>query len=440
MTALRSALEEKVVATIGEGGDEICDLVASLVACDTTARGDRDAPREEEKLQGILKARLEAIGAETDLWEPPNTGKGNRHVPDDLGFEGRPQLAGWVRGRGGSGARSLLLNGHIDAVDVQPREKWSTDPFTVVECDDRLYGRGVNDMKGGIAAYLFALETMRRLDVRLAGDVCFCTVTDEEGSGAGGFAAVARGVRCAAGLIGEPTGLNAWIACRGSLTPHITVEGRAGHAEMTQPHWTQGGAVNAIEKMQLVLREVQTIRDEWLVRPDHEHPLLSPGTIVPTVIKGGTWEVTYPASCTLTCELMYLPQHVDENGTGLRIEREVQERIERAVSADPWFAEHPLHWFWDTDVVPGEIPADHPLVSLALASAADLGRGGGRPDGFDSWHDAATFTRGGTPTFSFGPGGAETAHAVDEYTPRQDLIDVACAVALTTMRWCGVTE
>jgi acetylornithine deacetylase len=209
---------------------------------------------------------------------------------------------------------------------------------------------------------------------------------------------------------------------------------------MVQPHWSAGGAVNAIDKMRPVLDEVRAIREDWLTRPDQQHPLVSPGTIVPTIIRGGTWDVTYPASCELVCEIMYLPTHVDKDGTGRSIEREVQERIERAVSADPWFTEHPLGWFWDTDVVPGEIPADHPLVSLTLEAAAGLGRGGGKPDGFDSWHDAATFTRDGTPTFSFGPGGAETAHAVDEYTPVQDLIDVAATVAVTAMRWCGVVE
>ena len=440
MTKLRSTLEEKVVAAVNEGRDELVELVASLVAFDTTARDNEEPAREEEALQRLLAARLTAIGAETDLWEPPNTGTGNRHVPDDLDFKGRPQLAAWLRGAGGTDARSLLLNGHIDAVDVEPRDKWSSDPFSAIVRDGKLYGRGVNDMKGGIAAYLFAVETLRRLGVKLAGDLCFCTVTDEESSGAGGFAAVARGVKADAGLIGEPTGFDAWVSCRGSLTPNITVEGRAGHAEMAQPHWSAGGAVNAIDKMRPVLDEVRAVREDWLTRPDQQHPLLSPGTIVPTIIKGGTWDVTYPASCELTCELMYLPTHVDEQGTGRRIEREVQERIERAVAADPWFAEHPLRWFWDTDVVPGEIPADHPLVGLTLEAAAGLGHAGGKPDGFDSWHDAATFTRSGTPTFSFGPGGAETAHAVDEYTPVQDLIDVAAIVAVTAMRWCGVVE
>ena len=438
MATPRSALEDKVVATIREGRDELVELVAALVACDTTARENGDPARDEEKLQRLLAERLTALGAETDLWEPdPLGGAGNRRFPGELGFAGRPQLAAWVRGHGGG--RSLLFNGHIDAVDVEPRAEWASDPFSLVERDGKLYGRGVNDMKGGLAAYLAALETLRRLEVPLLGDVCYCSVTDEESSGAGGFAAVQHGVACDAGLCGEPTGLDAWIACRGSLTPHITVRGRAGHAEMRQPHWRAGGAVNAIQKMQIVLEEIRRIGDEWLTRPDQQHPVLSPGTIVPTVIKGGSWEITYPAECELVCELMYLPQHLDADGTGMAIEREVQERVDRAAAADPWLAEHPLEWFWDGDVPPGEMPADHPLVELVLGTAAELGRPG-KCDGFDSWHDAATFTLADTPTMSFGPGGAETAHAVNEYTPVQDLVDVAATVALATMRWCGVAE
>ena len=56
----------------------------------------------------------------------------------------------------------------------------------------------------------------------------------------------------------------------------------------------------------------------------------------------------------------------------------------------------------------------------------------------DSWHDAAAYTRFGTPTVSFGPGGFETAHRENERVPVQDLVDNACAVALIAMRFCGV--
>jgi acetylornithine deacetylase len=431
---LRSALEERVVEAARDARDELVALTAELVACDTTARHAGDPARDETKLQRSLVARLEALGAGCDLWEPPPTGKGSRFVPDDLDFAGRPQLAAVLPGAGGG--RSLLLNGHIDAVDVEPREQWESDPFVLTERDGHLFGRGANDMKGGIAAIVVALETLRRLDVGLGGDVVVCTVTDEESSGAGGRAAAEHGVRADAGIAAEATGFDAWVSCRGTVTPTITVAGRAGHAEMPQPDWREGGAVNAIEKLAPLLEGIKALREEWRTRPDHRHPLLAPGDIVPTVIHGGTWMVTYPAAVDVTCDIMYLPGHVDAEGTGREVEAEVIDRLNEAVAGDPWFAEHPLKFTWTEDVVPAEMPADHPLVATALEAAAALGHEG-KPSGLDSWHDAATFTRAGTPTFSFGPDGIHTAHAVNECVSVAGLVDFAAALALTAMRWCG---
>ena len=431
---LQSALEERVVQAVRDAKDELVGLTADLVACDTTARLAGDPARDEEKLQRVLAARLVALGAEADLWEPEPTGSGDRFIPAGLDFKGRPQLAAVLRGTGGG--RSILLNGHIDAVDVEPRDKWTSDPFVLTERGGYLYGRGANDMKGGVAGLVLALEALHRQGVRLAGDVVFCTDTDEESSGAGGHMCVRHGVAADAGIAAEPTDFDAWVSCRGTVTPTITVAGRAGHAEMPQPHWREGGAVNAIEKMVPVLSAIGALREEWRARPDHRHPLLAPGDIVPTVVQGGTWIVTIPASCSVTADITYLPQHVDAEGTGKAVEDEVIDRLTAAVADDPWFAEHPLRFIWSEDVVPAEMPADHPLVTCALGCAGALGRQG-KPSGLDSWHDAATFTHAGTPTFSFGPDGLETAHAVNERVGVGALVDFSAAVALTMLRWCG---
>jgi acetylornithine deacetylase len=372
----RSALEEGVAGAVREAREEIVALTAELVACDTTAREGPVPPRDEERLQRILAARLEPLGAAPELWEPEPTADGDRFLPGGLDFVGRPQLVATVPGIGGG--RSLLLNGHIDAVDVEPRERWTSDPLACVERDGALFGRGVNDMKGGIACLVVALETLHRLGVRLSGDVVFCTVTDEESSGAGGRRAVEHGVRADAGICAEPTDFAAWVSCRGTVTPTITIEGRAGHAEMRQPHWREGGAVNAIERLVPLLQAVQRLREDWRTRPDQLHPLLSPGDIVPTVVKGGSWTVTYPASCELTCDAMYLPGHVDAAGSGRAIEDEIVACLEAAAAADPWLREHPLQWSWSCDVVPAEMPADHPLVTTALDCAAAVGRRGRR--------------------------------------------------------------
>src|SRR5262245_42468389 len=318
--------------------ERLIELTSALIGFDTTARETADQPaRDEAALQNFLGERLAAAGAEVDVWEPAQDEvSGSRQIPGPLGFAGRPQMA--ARFAGSGGGHSLLFNGHIDVVPAEPRERWTSDPFAAEVRDGNLYGRGSCDMKGGVAAMVFAAELLAELGVRLGGDLIVNTVTDEESSGAGGLAAVSHGVRADAGIVTEPTGFEVWVGCRGSLSPTVTVEGRPGHAEMAQPHWRDGGAVNAIEKMGLVLGAVRSLRDEWRGRADKRHPHLSPGDIVPATIKGGEWIVTYPSSCSLQCELMYLPGNADAEGWGREVEREVEDWITRRTAADPWLA------------------------------------------------------------------------------------------------------
>src|SRR5690242_9072928 len=316
-------LEQRILDEVAAGREELVELTSALIGFDTTARDPDDPARDEADLQAYLGERLGKAGAAVDIWEPdPGDVAGTRQIPPGLGFSGRPQLA--ARFAGGGGGRSLLLNGHIDVVPSDPRERWTSDPNAAEVRDGNLYGRGACDMKGGVACMVYAAEVLSRLGVKLAGDLVVNTVTDEESSGAGGLAAARHGVRADAGIVPEPTAFEVWVACRGSLTPTISVEGRPGHAEMAQPHWKDGGAVNAIEKMSVVLDAVRRLREEWMGRPDKRHPHLSSGTIVPVKISGGEWTVTYPASCSLTCEVMYLPGNADGDGWGTAVEAEVE--------------------------------------------------------------------------------------------------------------------
>lgn len=449
MTVDRTSQEQHVVAQVRRRRNELRGLVVQLVALDTTARDAGAPPREEARLQGLLAERLAALGAEIDLWEPATTGAGGRFVPPGVDFVGRPQLLARLAGGGagrtsGEAPRSLLLTGHIDAVDVEPREQWTSDPFVATERDGFLYGRGTNDMKGGLAALVIALEALRAAGVKLAGDVVFAAVTDEESSGIGSWSVVerfaARDLRPDAGLCAEPTGFEAWVACRGILKPRLTIPGRAGHSQEPQPDWREGGAVNAIEKLVPVLTEVRRINEDWRVRPEERHPFLAPGDIVPVLVDGGTWDVTYPAYCHLTLDCHYLPYRWQDDCGAEAVKAEIRERIDEAAAADPWLAEHPIAWEWEWEVPPAEIAADHQLVTTVLSTAAELGRPS-RPGGLNSWHDAATFTlHGGIPTFSYGPCGMNTAHAVDERVSLDELVDTAEIVAVAVMRWCGVSN
>lgn len=430
-------LANKIAVAVAAKRDEIADLAAHLVRFDTTARLPGDPPRQEAELQQMLAERLRRAGAEVELREPApdDLTPWARQLGSDLDFVGRPQLiARWL----GSGeGRSMILNGHVDAVSAEPIEAWSVDPFAGTIEAGRLIGRGACDMKGGIAAMVVAAETVAASAGSLAGDLVVNTVTDEESSGAGALACIAAGLKADGVIVPEPTNFDVWVACRGSLTPTITVTGRPGHAELTQPDWREGGAVNAIEKLQVVLDAVVRLREHWRTSDAQRHPHLAPGTIVPVLVEGGEWFVTYPASCRLTCELMYLPQRADEQGEGTLVKAEFEQWLRKQTETDPWLALNQPSIAWGSDIPPAEIAADSDLAAVTLEAATSSGASG-RIAGFDSWHDGASFIRvADSPAVAFGPPSTQDAHTIDESVAIDDLVTCAQTIARAAVEWCS---
>jgi acetylornithine deacetylase len=439
-----SSDEQRVCEAIAGRVDDLVELASTLIGFDTTARKPGDPPREEAALQRYLAERLKDVGANVDLFVPEaGAMAGKPLVPPGLDFAGRPQLIATRRGRG-SGP-SLVLNGHIDVVSVEPREEWTSDPFVAQVRDGKLYGRGACDMKGGIASMVLATETLAELGVELGGDLLVATNTDEESSGAGGTALVERGLRADAGIVTEPTGFQVWVACRGSEYGVIRVPGRPGHAEVRQPSWRQGGAVNAIEKAVVVLGAIESLRRDWASRGEYQDPYLSPPSLLATMAQAGEWPVTYPASCELTIAAMFVAAQADESGWGSRVRSEVEEWILReSAIADEWLREHPptFEW-WPNAVMPMQIAETEPIISLVVDASSDVGHPG-RIGGLDSWYDGATLTQlAGIPSIGYGPPGFDAegvsvAHMIDEYVPVDGLIGCAQGIAVAAMRYCGV--
>jgi acetylornithine deacetylase len=433
---MSAQLEERVVAEIERRRSELVDLLAALIAFDTRAPGPDLVPRDEAALQGYLGDRLRAAGLAVEVWEPdPAALPATEYpIPEGHHFRGRPQLV--ARRAGTGGGRSLLLNGHVDVVTPEPVARWTTDPFRASVRGGRLYGRGACDMKGGVAAMVLATEVLTALAVPLRGELIVNTVTDEESTAAGSLASVAHGVRADGAIVPEPTALTAWLGTRGSLMPEIVVEGRAGHAGFPHEHWTAGGPVNAIEKMQVVLAALQAVRDEWRDRPDMRHPYLRTGTIVPTSFDAGQWIVSHPASATLRCHVQYLPEQANGGGAA-KVRREIEDRVLAAARADPWLADHPPSFVWHGDVPAAFTDPAAPISATTLDAMAALGLKR-EIAARTTWFDAATFTCAGTPAIGFGPGAIAQAHAVDEYVPVDELVRAAQVLAVAAIRFCDV--
>src|SRR5215831_4977395 len=143
----------------------------------------------------------------------------------------------------------LHFNGHMDVVPVGPG--WSCDPFGGEVRDGRIYGRGAADMKGGIAAQIYAVEALRRAGLQVQGTIEQSGVVDEESTGnrnAGMGLLVERGYispgRTDYVVIAEPLNVNnICLGHRGAIWGEITTFGRQSHGS------TPERGVNAVEHM-----------------------------------------------------------------------------------------------------------------------------------------------------------------------------------------------
>jgi acetylornithine deacetylase len=429
--------EAVLIDAVGERRDEVVALACELIGYDTTSRSDPGAPaREEAALQEAVAARLRAHGAEIDLWEPaPDDVAGHPLSVEGIGFAGRPQLAARLPGTGGG--RSLLLNGHIDVVPAAQADGWEHDPFEPQVRDGQVVGRGACDMKGGIAAMVVAAEVLADT-AGLRGDVVVCTNTDEESSGVGGLACARRGVRADYAIVTEPSSLEIWPACRGSVYCSVELDGRAGHAEQEHPHFREGGAVNAVDKARHLLAGIDHLRADWRSRLALRHPLLDlPDVVVTRLVADAGWHVTIPDRAELSLSVLIVPQQADARGWTRDAQREVEGYLRTWCDADPWLAEHPPRFRWHTECNPSETPSDSASVQALLAANAALGL----PQtlgGLGSWYDGATFAlETGTPALMYGPRAIDWAHTVGEHVPVDDLVRCAQGIAIAAWRLCS---
>ncbi len=144
----------------------------------------------------------------------------------------------------GAGRPVLCFAGHTDVVPTGPREDWRTDPFEPTVRDGILYGRGVADMKSGLAAMVTATERFVARHPDHRGTLAFLFTSDEEGPAVDGTRRVmqvleGRGQTIDWCVVGEPTshaalGDTIKIGRRGSLSGRLTVHGVQGH--IAYPH------------------------------------------------------------------------------------------------------------------------------------------------------------------------------------------------------------
>ena len=278
-------LEQKVGEIVDQNQQGIVDMLRELVTYRTIspASDERAEGNDFQRHQARVGQFLRDLRFSVETWEIDATqledfpGSG---IEPEKDLRNMPVVVGTSQSRGGG--RSLILNGHYDVVPPGDEANWSHPPFAAKMSDGRVYGRGTSDMKGGITAMLQALSALAQAGVELDGDVIVQVVPEEEANSMGTLAVCQRGYKADAAIIPEPTSMNLLIAMRGNASGKIIVHGRAGHADRgIQPHWTEGGAVNAIYKAVKIIQGFEDLTREWSTRPDKQHKYVNPDMVMP---------------------------------------------------------------------------------------------------------------------------------------------------------------
>ena len=326
------------------------------------------------------------------------------------------------------GAPVLHFNGHMDVVPIGPG--WSTDPFGGEVRNGRIFGRGTSDMKGGLAAQVYAIEAVRRAGFRLHGTVEQSGVVDEESTGnrnAGMGFLVERGYihpdKTNYVVITEPLNSdNICLGHRGAIWGEITTFGRQSHGSIPER------GVNAIEHMADFIAEATHTLLPSLRQRVNSEPVMPPSAIAASLafntIRGGTNINTIPDLCTVSFDRRLV---MSEQITEAR--REILDLLEQRANAQPDFryeyaeryAANPTWVRADTPLVQAFASAIHTVVGHAPGYVCSPGTDDQR---------FVVQNAGIEQCIVYGPGEIIQTHVIDESLSIADLLTSMKVMAL----------
>jgi acetylornithine deacetylase len=376
--------------------DPAISLLRDLVAIDSVNPSLVPGARGEAAAAAAVADHMRGLGLDVHMQEAA---------------PGRPNVIGVLNGT--LPGRTLMFCGHIDTVGIEGMDA----PFEPREIDGLLFGRGTQDMKGGIAAMIDAARVAPGRGFH-HGKLIVAVVVDEEYASLGADALV-REWRADAAVVTEPTGLEIGVAHKGFAWLSIDTRGRAAHG--SRP----ADGRDAIFHMGRVLTQLESLGRQLQLRPPHAR--LGTASLHASMISGGREWSSYPDACHLDFERRMLPGE-----TAGDAEREAGDILDRLRSEDPSFdarcrfvLARPAYEILDGDPLPPallrvtrELGIESPLAGLSF------------------WTDAAVLGAAGVPSVLFGPGGAGL-HTPDEHVRIADVIACRDVLARLAIEWCA---
>ena len=414
----------QIIAAADALHDEAVAMLSDLVRHGSTL--GNEAPAQNHMAEVFAGLGLAVDKFEIDV----NTIKDQPGFsPVDWSYAGKENVVGVHQPRRNTG-RSLIFNGHIDVVPTGPEDMWTDPPFEPVVRDGRLYGRGGGDMKAGIVAYTMAFKALRNVGVQPAAPVYLQSVVEEECTGNGALACLARGYKADAAIIPEPFEQSLMTAQMGVMWFRVAVRGKPAHVLDTS------AGVNAIEAAFDLVTALKALEERWNAE-DARHGAYNgfthPINFNLGVIRGGEWPSSVPTECTFQMRVGFFP--------GIKpaaVRAEIEKTIRRAAAAHPGMKDSPpVVQFIGFQAEGCTIDPNEAMMQLL----ADVHRRvmGAAPAlrATTATTDARFFNLyGGIPATCYGPE-ASTIHGIDESVSLQSVKEVTRVLALFLAEWCG---
>lgn len=353
-------------------------------------------------------------------------------LEDVLNYRDRPNVVGTFRGTGGG--RSLILNGHIDTVTIEPTHEWTRDPFGAEIDNGLMYGRGTSDMKGGLMAAMLAMTYLKEAGATLRGDVILQSVVNEEHAGNGTLDLVRRGYRADAAIVLEPTNNAICVSHPGGLYWQVTVPGvvRSPGARWAGEHME---GVSAIEKLPAVIEallHVEKIYNATKTDDPMEEGRV-PFALTIGKVSGGHYETATASEAVLRGGAYFSPVA----GEVHEVMGKFRESVADANAGDDFLNSHPaqLEFLHHDDStrqspqIPLAVQMGEVLTERGISGDAKAG-----PFACDMRH---LVNQGNIPTIIFGPGSIAQAHKPDENITLQEYVDCIEHLIAFIWSWCN---
>ncbi|TYR79398.1 acetylornithine deacetylase [Priestia megaterium] len=399
-----------LVQQVDSRKDELIELLKKLVTYKTPAPPARNTNDAQHYIAGLL----ENYGFSIDRWDV---------YPND------PNVVGVLTGTDSKNYKSLIINGHIDVAEVSENEEWEADPFTPVVKGDAIIGRGVADMKGGLAGALFAIQLFHEAGITLPGDLIFQSVVGEEVGEAGTLQCCKRGYSADFAVVVDTSNLH--IQGQGGvITGWIVIKSKQTHHDGTRRNMIHAGGglfgASAIEKMAKVIQGLQELERHWAVTKSYPGFLPGTNTINPAVIEGGRHAAFIADECRLWITVHYYPNESYE-----QVAKEIEEHILHVAKADPWLKENMPTFEWGGtsmiedrgEIFPSlEVDKNHQAVQLLAASHEHIVKEQAPIDVSTTVTDGGWLADANIPAAIYGPGELKYAHSVNEQLSIEQLV------------------